>query len=231
VAKDKHLAAKAKDYPPTVIRELEQIEADLGGRQALVGLLTLAPLTPDLRYVLGLLGDPLHADRTLAAICARGNILPGDLLKHLGAAALMRGQTLAKQAIGNGIPAVVGDVMRKAAPYTLPCGRCVGTGSITPDPTPDEPNPTHGPCPHCLGGGSLLYQPELETQKLAIEMAALIQKGGGLNIALQQNQITQGGGAGGGALEKLQALTDKILYGEVAAVDGEIVDPSAEPLP
>jgi len=236
----KPLSRAVATFPSTVIQELETLEHALGGRIAVVGLLTLAPLTPDLRYVLGMLGDPRNRAKTLAAICAHGNILPGELLKHLASAALLRGKVKANQQIGDGIAAVAADVMRRAAPYEAPCnGGCQGTGSITADPTPQVPNPAPEPCEVCRGSGRLVYTPDLERQKLAIEMAQLLPKSGGLQI-LQANVHASGGGAGAGvgAVERLQALTDRILYGsggrpEVEGgpeeeIEGEIVPPAPE---
>lgn len=230
-------------YPSLVVQQLDQIETDLGGRGALVGLLTLAPLSPDLRYILGLLGDPRNSGKPLATICAQGNVLPGELIRHLGSAALLRGKVLAQQAIGNGIAAVTQDLMLKAAPYDAPCYGCRGLGKVTTDPTPKVPNPGPEDCLVCLGTGELRYQPDLERQKLAIEMAHLLPKGGGLQILNQQIGGAAGGvsGSGGGALEQMQQLTDQLLYGdggglpprpaEVPAdpVEGEVVDGDGTP--
>lgn len=231
MAKTRALQKKAAQYPTLVVRELDTLEKQLGGRQALVSLLSLAPLTKDLQYVLGLLGDPQNQQLTLASICAQGNLLPGDLLKYLGAAALHRGQTIAKKTIGEHLPAVVADLMKKAAPYRNPCYGCQGTGSTTPEPTPDQPNPSPQPCETCNGVGELIYQPQLEVQRLAIEMGGLSQKGGGIAILNQQLNLPQAGSAGAGALEQLQSLTDQILYGE--AVDAEFtpVEETAAPDP
>lgn len=235
------LPAKAPPgFPPTVVKQLADLEKELGGREQVVGMLTLAPLNPDLRYVLGMLGDPRNQAKTLAEICAHGNILPGELLKHLSSAALLRGKVRAQQKIGDGIAAVAEDVMRRAAPYEGACsGGCQGTGTITPEPTKDQPNPEPEPCETCRGTGRLVYAPDLERQKLAIEMAQLLPKSGGLQIL---NANVQGGsreGAGMGAIERLQALTDRILYGSGHAsggqeatdgseVEGEIVPPVGE---
>ena len=223
------LDAKRKDYPPLVVQQLQQIEADLGGRAELVGLLTLAPLTPDLKYVLGLLGDPRNSAKSLAQICALGNVLPGELLTKMAAAALLRGKVQASQIIGNGIAGVTEDLMRRAAPYEGTCSACQGVGSITPEPTTNQPNPSPAPCDTCRGGGKLVYLPDLERQRLAIEMAQLLPKGGGLQILNQNVQAGAAGSGGGGALEKLQELTDRILYGQPSAVEGEVVDPDPPP--
>jgi hypothetical protein len=224
----------ARIFTPAVVAQLQAIETDLGGRQELVGTLMLAHLTKDLQYLLGLLGDPLNQSQSLAAICAQGNVLPGDLLTHLQGAIMRRGKLLASRHIGLGMAAVAEDVMRKAAPYEAACTTCLGTGSITPDPTAAVPNPTHHPCGTCNGNGKLLYQPDLDTQRLALEMADLLKKGGGINIAMQQNNLPPaGGGAGGGSLEDFQDVTDKILYGQGSGqppvVDAEVADPDTTP--
>lgn len=222
---------KARELPAAVAEQLAQLEQDLGGRTQLISLLTLAPLNDDLRYVLGLLGDPRHERLSLAAICAKGNILPSELLKHLGAAALLRGKTLALQHIGHGIAAVAKDVVERAAPYRVACKTCmvdgVSTGRLVDDPTPEQPNPAPYPCTTCQGALFVVMLPDLDRQKLAIELAGMVQKGGGLNIALQQNLgVGAGGGSGSaglGALESLQQATDQLLYGEAPTVEAEVV--------
>lgn len=204
-------------FTPTVVKELAQIETDVGGRAALVGMLALAPLTKDLQYVLGLLGDPQRKGESLAELCAAANVLPGELLKHLAQAAMQRGRILAAQRIGAGMPAVVEDIMRRAAPFEDACHACLGTGSVVPDPTPETPNPVHQPCETCQGAGKLKYQPDLERQKLAVELSQLLPKGGGIQIAMQQNNVPGGGSGstlGMGSLERLQMATDRILYGD-----------------
>jgi len=218
------LARQRKTFTPSVIAQLATLEEDLGGRQVLIGLLVLAPLTPDLQYLLGLLGDPTFGRQSLAEICATANTLPGELLHHLETAALLRGKVLSAQVIGRTLPAVVKNVMERAAPFEAPCnGGCQGTGSITQDPTPQVPNPSPDPCETCQGTGKLLYQPSIRHQELALEMGRMLPKGGGLII--QQNNQTTGGGPGGslggGSLEQLQALTDQILYGE-DTIDAEV---------
>lgn len=217
----------AATFPATVVQQLATLEQDLGGRAAVVGMLTLAPLTPDLRYLLGLLGDPQCASNSLAETCMLANVLPGELLKHLAAAALLAGKVRASQKIGAGIAAVAEDVMRRAAPFIDPCYVCQGTGTLTPEPTPQVPNPGPGPCETCAGSGKLLHQPDLDRQKLAVDLAQLLPKGAGIQIA--QINAPAGGGlaSGGGTLERLMQFTDEILYGSgqpPAVVEAETVE-------
>lgn len=232
---------RADTYPPTVREELQDLEARLGGRDQIVGLLALAPLTPDLRYILGLLGDPGKQAIPLADLCALAGILPGDLLTQLAAAALLKGKVQAQQQIGAGVASVAADVMRRAAPYEETCGGCRGTGSVTPEPTPAAPNPQPGPCETCWGSGKLRYLPDLDRQKLALDLAQLLPKGGGLSIVNANVQGGAGSPAAPGSYEALQALTDALLYGappidaeiaevgevEIAGVDPPVDDPAA----
>lgn len=228
LARSRVIARRAAvDFPPTVVQELQQLEADLGGRQQIVGMLALAPLSEDLRYMLGLLGDPQHQGKSLAEICAIGNTLPAALLKELAAAALLRGRVRASQIIGSGIVKVAEDVMRRAAPYEAPCEACQGTGSLTADPTPTTPNPSPAPCETCRGTGRLLYSPDLERQKLAVDLAQLLPKGGGIQIA-QINGAAPSLSGGQGMVERLQAFTDRVLYGEPAAPQAQAEDPPVE---
>lgn len=224
------LERKSPFYTPSVVEALYEIEARLGGRHALVGMLALAPLSPDLRYVLGMLGDPAHDRLSLAEICARGNLLPGSLLEHLASAAMLAGKIQAAQRIGEGMAAVAADVMRRAVPYEDRCYRCNGVGTLPPHPTASDPNPGPEPCEICNTVGRLVYQPDLDRQKLAIEMAQLLPKSAGIQIANIQTGGKPASG-GEGAFEKLQQATDKILYGVMRdapeadpPVDAELVD-------
>lgn len=218
-------ARAAQVFTPTVVAELTTLERQMGGRAELVGMLALAPLTPDLRYVLGLLGDPNNRGMTLADICALGNILPGDLLMHLSSAALLKGKVLASQKIGAGIAAVAEDVMRRAAPYEDACSTCRGVGQITPEPDKDHPNPGPEQCETCLGTGKLTYRPTIEHQKMAIEMAQLLPKSAGIQIANINGAPAAGSGLMGSSLEAVQKLTDELLYKKDPPIQpGEIVD-------
>lgn len=213
-------------FTPLVVAELQRIEADLGGRQQVVGMLALAPLTPDLRQVLLLLGDPDKASCSLAEICALKNVLPGDLIRHLTSAALLRGKVQAAQHIGQGIGKVAQDIMERAAPREDTCSYCQGCGTIIPPQTSANMNPEPEQCTVCRGSGRLRYPADPEAQKLAVEMAQLLPKGGGLNI-MQVNAPGGGGDkGGGGALDAVLRMSDQVLYGTglpEGTVDGEVV--------
>jgi hypothetical protein len=227
----KGIQRRAKLYPSLVVREIQQIEADLGGRQALVGMLVLAPLNQDLEYFLGLLGDPHNEQKSLAEICALAEILPGELLHKLHASATMLGKVRTAHQVTQGLQPVVADLLRRAAPYEEACHDCMETGSVTPEPTTTNMNPSPGPCETCKGSGRLRYSPDLDRQKLVLELAQTLPKGGGLQITNNQLNLPGGSGGGGlGLLDRVQQIADQALYGLPAApVDAEVVEADEAP--
>ena len=217
-------------------QSLAVIEKTLGGREALVAALSHAPKSRDLEFLLGLIGDPLMADTPLGHLCAQGGITPGELLSAWKSGEILRGHVLATKQIVAAMPAIVGDVLKRAAPYEDTCSACAGVGQVTPEPTEKTPNPEPQTCPACLGGGVLTYEADFDRAKIALELAQLTSKGNGVQINLDQRQahLHAGGGSAGGTLEALMAASDKILYGDpdtspLALPDEEIID--VQPLP
>lgn len=229
--------AKRKAAPPArVTEQLALLEEAIGGRDALVAALSHAPKSRDLTLILGLVGNPLEAKTPLAVLCAEGGITAGELIEAYRAGELHRAQALAIAKVGQHLPAVAEDTMRLALPHCVTCGTCRGTGSWTPEPTKKQPNPAPEPCELCTGTGQLTLGGDLDHKKLALEMGKLLPKGGGgLSIAVNQ-QLGISFGSAGGALEKLQAATDQILYGEAppvslsspATLDAEVLESSPE---
>lgn len=226
---------RARSYPSLVVQQLHTMEQEYGGRQGLVGALMLAPMTPDLEYLVGQLGDPRNGTASLAAICARANVLPGHLLHLLMEGGRLVARARAAHLVHGGIAPVIQDILRRAAPYEEACIDCmvegVSTGTITAEPTPTVPNPVPHPCPVCKGALKLLHLPELSRQELALELGQLLPKGGGINIALQQNN--HGGGRDHTkTLDLVQQLAEEALYedqpGPAPVTEGEVVD-LAEP--
>lgn len=221
-------------------QSLALIEKTLGGREGLVAALSHAPKSRDIEYLLGLIGDPAHAKTPLGHLCAQGGVTPGELLAAWKSGEILRGHVLATRKTVEALPAIVDDILQKAAPYEAPCSGCQGLGTVTPEPTRKRPNPEPEPCPACTGSGRLLYPADLDRAKIALDLAQLTPKGGGLTVAVDARQAhlhAGGGGAAGGSLEHLLAASDRILYGdpgalpvaEVAPVDAEVVD--ADPPP
>lgn len=241
----RHLAVPS----PLEEQSLALIEKTLGGREALVAALSHAPKSRDMEFLLGLIGDPTHAKVPLGHLCAQGGVTPGELLAAWKSGEILRGHVLATKAVVAAIPAVVADVVKKAAPYEDACSACRGLKVVTPEPTKKNPNPEPVTCPVCDGGGVLTYQPDLERVRMTLDLAQLTPKGSGVSVQIDQRSVSfagGGGGAAGGTLEALMAASDQILYGAAeqplpsapaappadppSVVDGEVV-PGADLAP
>lgn len=216
--------------PLNAQKELQQLEADLGGRQNLVQALTFAKQTKDVRYLLGLIADPEHSAMSLADICRAGRILPGELVTALASGAELRSQLLAKQLIARGIPGVVGEVMHRAAEYEDDCLECMGTGTTVAEPSPQDRNPAPVTCETCKGGGRLKYPADPKCRDLALEMAGLV--GGAIGgSVINVNQHVQMANFQGGSyegLERMQEAMDAVLFGAQAVPELNPVEPAVE---
>lgn len=179
-------------------RAVTKLVALLGGRDALVDTLEIGEGRPEINKVLDFLGDPRYERHSLPTLCRLAGVTVAEFFAAFRSAKLVEAQIQATVAIAQQLPAVVDDVMRRAAPHEIACEVCKGTGSIgtKPDAPPD-------PCQACRGTGAIPQLPDLDRQKLALELGDLVKKGGG--ISLTQNQVTLGGGVAPGALEALQS--------------------------
>jgi len=198
--------------------ELERLETEFGGRQHLVQALTFAKQTKDVRYLLGLIADPENNSQSLYAICQMGRVLPGELIQALASGSELRSQLLAKQHIAQRLPTVVKEVMDKAADYEDDCTECMGTGSITADPTDSQPNPGPQPCQTCRGGGKLRFPADKECRDLALEMGGLTSKGGGVQVSTNVQVANFGGGSSYEGYERMQEAMDLVLFGAASDV-------------
>lgn len=200
---------------------INEFEREMGGRSAALKALALANLDAKLRPeqiadVVGLLADPANADKSLLEIAQIGEVTIDDLLRVYRHALVMRAHLQCIRIVSERIPAVVTDVMKKAAPYQDACSSCQGVGKVTPEPTRERPNPEPVDCRTCAGVGQLMYQPTHETQKLALQIAGLL-KSGGLTIIAHQNQVNNPIGpvlAADDVFLKVQQTADEVLYGQ-----------------
>lgn len=171
----------------------------LGGRAAMVEILQLATGDPLVDRVVALLDDPVYADRSLPQLCASAGLHLGDFFKVYQRAMQARGEIVAVRVITERMVAVVDDVMRRSAPYDEACA-C--TRAIP---------PTTATCATCGGTGIRRVYPELDRQKVALDLAKLLSKGGPL---IQQNVLAAPGGTAvvsHGSLADLSAAVSAVL--------------------
>lgn len=193
----------------------------IGGRQALLDALVVASGSADVDKVTNLLIDPRYGGWSLRRICALAGLSVADLFRAYQKALVVKAHLQATRIVTAQLTHVVDDIMRRSRPHDETCDSCEGTGTYTPEPSKKEPNPEPRSCPACRGRGSVHCQPDLDRQKVALELGQLIQRQGGISIA--QNNLTLPAGASSptapGALEQLQQAVHETLY------------PRARPLP
>lgn len=223
---DQHLTADEARASSGAIDTFVKV---LGGRDALLDALAVGSDAPEVDRVVSLLLDPRYDALPLRKLCAMANLTIVDLFAAYKSAMISRAHLRAYHEIADKLVPVVKDVMERAAPYTIPCAECQGRGTVTDEKTPDAP-PT--PCAPCNGQGKLLVHPDLDRQKLALEIAQLITKSAGIVLNQQTNTLIaagKGDAVGGGSLLDVQAAVRSVLRGPRTplapppVIDAEIV--------
>jgi hypothetical protein len=173
----------------------------VGGRDQLAEVLSIAGTSPDVEKIANLLLDPKYARVSLRRICGYTGLTVADLFTAYKKALLARAHIEATHIIASRLTPVVADVMTRAAPQRLVCPQCLGTSAAG-----------QGPCPTCSSTGYVQTEPDLERQKLALEIGQLIEKKGG--ILMQQNTIAAGAlaSSGSGSLEQLHQAVGDLLF-------------------
>ena len=210
------MTALARVPPPSPLAQhaaLKRFEAELGGREALIEMLSHATVTKDQEYVLNQLGDPTHEGDSLLKICQRGNVQLSELWGLLRSAVLAKAAVQSTLIVGQRLPAVVSDVMERSAPYEETCGYCEGTGKIVDEPSPGDPSPEPYQCPECKGKGLFKRLPDLDRQLVALKLGGLLRDGGGFTI----NNLNQAlvNPEAPGSYEQLLTDADTALEGEI----------------
>lgn len=195
------------------LAEVSKLEARIGGRDVLIGALATAPLDKAGTRLLHMLADPSTAKEPLLSLCRAAGLRPGQLIEAVSQGLTAASHLEARVLVAQGTPAVVRDVMRKGAPRQETCYACLGVGQITPDPTPEVPNPEAETCTTCNGRGQLAHEADPEARKLALDLSGLLPKAGGISITNTQQLANVVGGSGSGDGDKLQEALDQILFG------------------
>jgi len=174
----------------------------LGGRDALLRALAIADTGQEADRVVNILLDPRYADWSLRRICKLAGITIADLFAAYKKAVLAAAHIEAAHRIAARLLPVVDDVMLRAAPYDTVCSGCQGVKAGPKDP----------PCLVCHGTLVEHHLPDVDRQKLALELGHLTEKKAGLIV--QQNTLapTVLAGNGHGALEQLNQAVGELLF-------------------
>lgn len=163
---------------------IDSVVKAFGGKQGMLDTLSVASDVPEVDTLLRLVLDPRYDQLSLRRLCHLAGLTIVDLFTAYKKAMVVKAHLIAYQAVTDHLLPVVEDVMKRAAPYEIICYGCAGQTSVT---DPEQPN-MRIPCPDCGGKGKLLQLPDLDRQKLALELAQLVQKASGFSI--QQNNLT-----------------------------------------
>ncbi len=197
----------------------------IGGKAVLLDTLAVAGGSPEIEAVVDLLLDPRHAKSSIRRLCTMAGLTVMDLFAAYKKAMIVKAHLLAYQSITDQILPVVEDVMRRAAPYEIPCYECGGHGQLLVEPDSTETTT----CPQCAGHGKLLQMPDLDRQKLALELAQLVQKSAGILVQQNTQVSAPAEPPPSGTLVDLQHAVRDLLRGpRQPIVDAEI---SATPEP
>lgn len=193
----------------------------VGGREQLIDVLTVSTAAPEIDRVVTYLLDPRYTHWSLRKLCRLAGITVADLFGAYKKAVIARAHVQAAHIIASRLPPIVEDVMNRAAPVPIVCPACHGEAD------------RRETCPVCRGTGASLSEPELERQKLALELGHLTERKGGLIV--QQNTGVITGPTlvahGSGALEQLQQAVGELLHPGLGGPNGGFSDPPIEAAP
>lgn len=211
------------DAPSEAIVALEKA---MGGRKKLIEAVLHAGGTEDLAYVIGMIANPLNDARTLPDICASGGITVGELIEAFKRGAIAKAQVAAVTHVADSLPQVVSDVMVRAQPYLVECGACRGQGTVRdPDFTPDKEagqtkeDAPQVPCEVCKATGQVTAVPELDRQKVALELGGLGPKRAPMVDMSDRRKVSIGDSSAQGFVAMLGAV-DAFLHKRAAVRPG-----------
>lgn len=215
------LALKDIPLPPALEKACAGFEDAVGGREALVSHFAYAELGPREQLLIGAVADPRNDQHSLARICQLNGLQFTTLLGMFRQAGFARAQVEAMQRIWKVVPELAEDVMARSLPHELPCETCCGDGKRT------EKKFTKGDdgkaveaevsveCPTCRGRGKQLHQPDLDRQKLGLQLAGLLPGAAGAQVNINVDKSTKQQfnlNAGGDVFASFMAASDQVLY-------------------
>lgn len=160
---------------------LEQFEASVGGRDVLVETLELAQLDKKQEHLLNLLLDPARKTDTINTIARDAGLKPGAVIDLFRSAAFSKAHALAMAKMADALPAVIEDIAAKSVDAKVECPTCFGERKVS-----------GVDCPTCFGKGQIMRFSDLDRQKIMLEGAGIMKKGGGVNVNVnQQVAVTQ----------------------------------------
>lgn len=198
------------EAPPALDKALTALEDALGGREEMVSKLALVTdLTSEETTILNLLANPENRNRSMAWLCGNAGTSIGRVLAMLQKGEFAEAVALSMKRIARQLPKVAEDVMARALPIWKSCLACGALGRLPPKEEGGEPRT----CLVCEGVGRVEVAPDVERQKVALQVGGLLKQGGGVSIDNRQQTVNANGPV---VLVKsspdFRTATDKLLY-------------------
>lgn len=221
-------AGKLAHYTASPIAQaIDALEVEMGGRAELLKALAAVDPTDDLSYLAGVIADPRNDAVQLSHLCRAAGVPLGELLASYKAGLLATATVSAIKTVAARTPALIEDIMRRAAPYEDACYTCGGKAH-----TPDPRGADHPlvPCETCGATGTLIYKPDLDRQKLALTLTPFGAKAGpAVQVAVDNRSVSVNDSSPQG-LARLLEVTDQFLHRRSVAPRRVPTEPSAEPI-
>lgn len=164
--------------PKKITNALEQFEDAVGGRQSLIDNLSLATLDKREAHFLDLLLDPKRQEDNINTIARDAGLKALQVIDLFRTAAFAKAHAISMSKLSAALPEVIGDIAAKSVDAKIECPQCQGDGKVSGGET----------CMTCNGKGVVMRYSDLDRQKIVLEAGGLTkQKGGGVNVNVQQN--------------------------------------------
>jgi hypothetical protein len=197
------LAVRDKTKTPKKLGK--SFEEGVGGREKVIETIAMATPDPKRRHLLSMLADPSRKNDSLARMCQDAGIAQTEILEIFRETAMARSFVLSQEILAEKVEAVVEDVSEKAVDREEACV-CTANGRLEPD----------AKCDKCRGTGIVLKRGSLPHAEMIFEAVGLLKRGGGVNVAVQQNVKV---GERRSYFDTFVKGTDELAY----AVEGELV--------
>ena len=151
-------------------RPITALETALGGRDAFVAALAIHA-SPDTAELLSLLTESSRVPKTLGRIAHDAGVGLSMLLRAYHDGMLTKAHLIATTAAANHLLSVVEDILKRSVPYDEACTTCYGTGELRQQEGDAIKTIV---CGTCHGHKLIAHVPDLDYQKLALQLAEFI---------------------------------------------------------
>jgi len=192
-----------------IVKATTNLEREWGGREAVVDVLRYLPEESRFRTLADALSDPDNDDLSIALLCANLGIKPSQILTIFRDARAAKALAESMDQVYSGLPRVAGTAMKLGHQHDQLCSVCEGIGSIDLNRDKEEEEPKLERCKRCNGRGRVVYTPDNERVKTALEIGGLLKKSQ-TNITIDQSK-KQMNVFNSGQLRDFLAASDKAL--------------------